>query len=80
LIGKHEEALKDFNQAIELDGKDAWAIARRGLTSWLMNNYEEALKDFDRAIELSEKDAWDLSGDGQARGGAEGLRPGDRVG
>lgn len=55
LMGNYEAALKDFNRAIELDGKYKWAIARRGETYRIMDNYERALEDLNRAIELDEK-------------------------
>jgi len=55
---RDEEALKDFNQAIELDSKYAWAIARRGETYGLMKRYQEALADFDQAIELDSNKDW----------------------
>ncbi len=54
-MGEYDEALADFDRAIELDEKYAWAIARRGETYRLMGKYAEALADFDRAIELDEK-------------------------
>ncbi|MBE2202474.1 MAG: tetratricopeptide repeat protein, partial [Anaerolinea sp.] len=48
----YEAALADLDRAIELDEKEAWAIANRGETYRLMGNYEAALADFDRAINL----------------------------
>ncbi|MGH9753614.1 MAG: tetratricopeptide repeat protein [Blastocatellia bacterium] len=63
--GKMEEALADFNRAIELDEKYTWAIARRGETYWLMDKYEEAVADFTRAIELDEKYAWAIASRGE---------------
>jgi len=54
----YEEALEDFNRAIELDPQYKWAIANRGRTYCLMERYEEALQDFNRAIELDPKDDW----------------------
>jgi tetratricopeptide (TPR) repeat protein len=65
LMKRYEEALQDFNYAIELDPKYAWAIALRGETYRLMNRYEEALQDFDRAIELDPKSAWKIASRGQ---------------
>jgi tetratricopeptide (TPR) repeat protein len=56
LMEHYEEALKDFDLAIELDPKYGSAIANRGRTYHLMGRYEEALKDFDLAIELNPKD------------------------
>ncbi|MDZ8067888.1 MAG: tetratricopeptide repeat protein [Nostoc sp. DedQUE08] len=55
---RYPEALQDFDRAIELDPKDAWAMALRGVTYRLMKRYTEALQDFDRAIELDPKYAW----------------------
>src|SRR5262249_13148692 len=55
--GNNDEALADFNRAIELDEKYRWAIVGRGITHRLVRKYEEALSDFNRAIELDEEDA-----------------------
>ncbi|MBW4636333.1 MAG: tetratricopeptide repeat protein [Iphinoe sp. HA4291-MV1] len=55
LMERYEEALQDFNRAIELDPKYEWAIASRGYTYGLMERYEEALQDSNRAIELNPK-------------------------
>ena len=81
-MGKYELALADFDRAIGLDEKDAWAIASRGETYRLMGKYELALADFDRAIGLDEKDAWAIASRGetyrlmeQVRAGAGRLRP-----
>ena len=49
---RYDEALADFNRAIELDPEDAWALAGRGETYWAMGRYDQALADYDRAIEL----------------------------
>ncbi|MBD2415577.1 hypothetical protein FACHB389_22060 [Nostoc calcicola FACHB-389] len=61
LMQRYEEALKDFDQAIELNPKYHWGIARRGLTYCLMQRYEEALKDFDCAIELDPQCTWAIA-------------------
>ncbi|MCV3214864.1 tetratricopeptide repeat protein [Plectonema radiosum NIES-515] len=52
---RYEEALKDFDCAIQLNPKYYWAIAGRGETYRLMKRYEEALKNFDQAIQLNHK-------------------------
>ena len=57
LAGYMDDALTDFNRAIELDPEDARAIARRGLTYRAMERYDDALTDFNRAIELDPEDA-----------------------
>ncbi|MBD2679611.1 MULTISPECIES: tetratricopeptide repeat protein [Nostoc] len=61
LMKRYTEALQDFDRAIELDPKYAWAIANRGVTYRLMKRYTEALQDFDRAIELDPKYAWAIA-------------------
>jgi len=63
-MSKYDEALADFNRAIELDDKLDWAIANRGLTYRLMDKYDEALVDFNRALELDDKYAWAIANRG----------------
>jgi tetratricopeptide (TPR) repeat protein len=65
LIKRYEEALKDFDQAIELNPKYLLAIAYRGETYGLMKRYEEALKNFDQAIELNPKLDWAIASRGE---------------
>jgi tetratricopeptide (TPR) repeat protein len=48
---RYDEALADFNRAIELD-ESAWKLASRGRAYQAMGRYDEALADFSRAIEL----------------------------
>ncbi len=50
-MGKFEDALADLSRAIELDDKDAWAIANRGETYRQMGKFEDALADLSRAID-----------------------------
>ncbi|NER97975.1 MAG: hypothetical protein F6J86_29710 [Symploca sp. SIO1B1] len=57
----YEEALQDFNRAIELNPRSDWAIANRGDIYRLMESYEEALQDFDIAIELNPKYDWAIA-------------------
>jgi tetratricopeptide (TPR) repeat protein len=54
-IGDYQEAIKDFDRAIELDPKLAGAYWGRGKTYHELGDYQEAIKDFDRAIELDPK-------------------------
>ncbi|MCC5599883.1 tetratricopeptide repeat protein [Nostoc favosum] len=61
LMKRYEEALPDFDRAIELDSKYAWALANRGVTYHLMKRYTEALEDFDRLIELNPKYDWAIT-------------------
>jgi tetratricopeptide (TPR) repeat protein len=64
LMNCYEEALKDFDRAIELNPKYDWAIAHRGKTYRSMKRYSEALKDFDLAIELNPKLDWMIANRG----------------
>ncbi|MGB6296331.1 MAG: tetratricopeptide repeat protein [Rivularia sp. (in: cyanobacteria)] len=48
----YEDALKDFDRAIEIDPGHKRAIAQRGVSYRLMKRHEDALKDFDRAIKV----------------------------
>ncbi len=61
LMEYYEEALNDYNKAIELEPKFIMVIAYRGLTYRSMKRYENALKDFDQAIELNPKYAWAIA-------------------
>jgi len=59
-MGRYDEALANFNRAIELQPNYAWAIASRGETYRLMEHYDEALADFNRAVELEPDEDWPL--------------------
>nr|MDZ8020501.1 tetratricopeptide repeat protein [Nostoc sp. SerVER01] len=61
LIEQYTQALQDFDRAIELDPKYAWAIASRGITYCSMKQYTQALQDFDRAIKLDPKLAFAIA-------------------
>ena len=51
-LKQHEEALADYNKAIEIFPEFATAYNNRGLLLHKMGFYEEAIKDFNRAIAL----------------------------
>ena len=57
----YEEAIRVFNQAIELNPNDAASLASRGLTHYLMGQPEKALHDLNRAIKINPKYTWALS-------------------
>ena len=57
----YEEAIRVFNQAIELNPNDAASLASRGLTHYLMGQPEKALHDLNRAIKIDPKYTWALS-------------------
>ena len=61
-LGDYQQAIKDFDRAIELDPQLAEAYWGRGRTYHGLGDYQQAIKDFDRAIELDPKLAeayWD---------------------
>jgi tetratricopeptide (TPR) repeat protein len=67
LMRHYDEALADFNQAIDINPKLTWAIAGRGETYRALNRYPDALADFDRAISQSPGLAWAIVDRGIAR-------------
>ncbi|MBV9013571.1 MAG: tetratricopeptide repeat protein [Pseudonocardiales bacterium] len=64
-LGRYDEALADFTQAIDLDPKYSWAIASRGVTYLQMDRYEEALTDLTQAIDLNPKYSWAITNRGE---------------
>jgi hypothetical protein len=48
LASRYDDALADFNRAIELDPAHDWAIAQRGATYLLMKRYDDTVADFNR--------------------------------
>lgn len=58
LAERYDEALADFNRAIDLDPHNAWAIASRGQAYQATERYDDALADLNRAIELRPEYTW----------------------
>ena len=56
-LKQYKEAIGDFDKAIELNPKDAYAYYNRGNAKHDLKQYKEAIADFDKAIELNPKDA-----------------------
>jgi tetratricopeptide (TPR) repeat protein len=65
LMRRYEEALADFNRAIELNPGYARAIADRGDTYQRVRRYGEALADLDRAIGLDPSKDWAIASRGE---------------
>ncbi|NES21088.1 MAG: tetratricopeptide repeat protein [Symploca sp. SIO3E6] len=57
-MGQYNEALQQFNRAIELEPTYFEAIANRADTYRWMESYEEALQDLKLAIEINPRDDW----------------------
>jgi tetratricopeptide (TPR) repeat protein len=60
---RFQEALSDFNRAIELNPDYTWAIAHRGATYHFLGKgyYNKGLADFNRAIDLKPNYAWAIA-------------------
>lgn len=65
LAGRYEQALVDFDRAIDAKPQYSEALSGRGETYRLMGRYEEALADFDRAIDLEPEDEWTIASRGE---------------
>src|SRR5438045_8683144 len=53
---KYDEAIKEFNAAIEASPKSAKAYLNRGTAYRALQKYDEAMADFAKAIEIAPKD------------------------
>ena len=62
---RYDEALRDFNRALEIDPNNAWILGARGLTYQQMERYEAALADLCRSLEIDASDAWLLARRGE---------------
>jgi tetratricopeptide (TPR) repeat protein len=63
-LGRYQDALEAYNQAIESEPDYAWAWGRKGRTLRLLERYDEALDCYTKALELNPKDAWSWNGKG----------------
>jgi tetratricopeptide (TPR) repeat protein len=78
--GRYDQALADYDRAIELDAAHTWAITSRAAIYRKMGRYEEALADFDRAIGLDadHAGAWAWASRGETYQAVSRSRPVDR--
>jgi tetratricopeptide (TPR) repeat protein len=56
-LGELENAIADYNKAIELNHQNADSYCNRGVTYGKLEKYELALEDFNQAIKLNPQDA-----------------------
>ena len=56
-LGKHDEAIKAFDKAIEINPQDSYAWDGKGIALWKLDKYDEAIKAFDKAIEIDPHDS-----------------------
>lgn len=61
LTKKYQEAIADFDRAIQLNPKLAWVIASRADTYRLMGIYSEAIINFNDAIQLDANLSWAIA-------------------
>ena len=86
--GDYEQAIGDFDKALELDPKNAKAYSSRGVAYAAKGDHDRAIRDFDQAIELNpayahgyNNLAWILAThpEPQLRDGAEAVRLAERA-
>ena len=65
----YEGAVVNYNRAIELDPKSAWAYIYRASSKMMLADYNGALSDYDKAIELDPKNASAYANRAWAKGG-----------
>ena len=51
LLDNYEEALKNFDKAIELDQNQGWYYKYKGFSEYRLGNYNESIKVFNKIIE-----------------------------
>ena len=68
-LKQFEEAIKNFDKAIEINSEDHESWQFRGASKFRLNQYEEAIKNFDKAIEIDPKNSnnWDWRGSAHLR-------------
>ena len=55
--GQYDQALSDFNKAIEINPRYVKAYNNRGIVYRLKGQYDQAISDFNKAIEINPRDA-----------------------
>jgi tetratricopeptide (TPR) repeat protein len=63
---KYEEALKAFNQALEINPKDDYTLSMKGIALGNLGKYEGALEAFNQALEINPKNYYATSRKGVA--------------
>jgi len=61
-LGRYEEALETFNEAIEIIPKCGFALNGKGVALMNLGRHEEALDIYNKAIEINPMDGYALSG------------------
>jgi len=66
--GNYDQAIAEFNKAIELNSRLPHAYNNRGIAYWRKGNYDQALADFTKSIEISPNNATSYVGRGSVYG------------
>ena len=66
-LGRHEEAIADYDEAIELNPENALAYNNRGNAKANLGRHEEAIADYDRAIGINPEYALAYANRGRAK-------------
>ena len=65
--GYKEEAIIDYNKAIEIHSKVSYIWLRRGVLKWKINNIEGAIADFSKVVEIDPNNAFAYHYRGEAK-------------
>ena len=65
-LGKYEQAIEYYDNALEIDPKYALALSNKGATLDKLGKYKEAIECYDKALEIDPKYALALSNKGWA--------------
>lgn len=52
VLGRHEEAIADYDEALRMDPQLAAAYYNRGNAKGLLGRHEEAIADYDKALQI----------------------------
>ena len=64
-MSEYQQALREYNRALELNPHDTNAYEERGWTYFYLKEYQEAIDDFERVLELDPNDTQGHNGRGQ---------------
>jgi len=57
ILGEHDKAINDYNEAIRLNSKELNYFVNRGVSFFHLERHAEAMEDFDTAIRLDNNDS-----------------------
>lgn len=66
MLGRYDEALADFDQAIELDGSNPQYYCQKGDVHLRLDRADDAIEDYSTALQRSPKFVWGRQGRGRA--------------